>query len=334
MLVLETGAGYRDNIALSHAAPEASPFIRVACELMVYNLHEDKPQLTLYLFGDHLQFLSSPSVDTEDVAFAQAQVKRAIHDHGEASLGVEYVFQNQVLDLSVTDTFRQSVLALGHTITGRPEIRLNLLGRTWLTLEMPFARQYFDEPLDDYWETGPRMELGWDYGRKSTLSLSYEATERVTDTLTALGADGASIPGTTRRLLQHDARVTWRHRWDAEGLWQTKARFGCLVQRDNGGGYLDYNSVVGSADVRYHTQAWEVEAGATAGYGLFPVQPASPIDPSQRNRTSLRLMLTAERKLTRHVRLTAAYEREQVWSNQTLDTYTVNTATGGLACEF
>jgi hypothetical protein len=236
--------------------------------------------------------------------------------------------------VSITQTFRESVRASGHRVSGRPGLRLNLLGQTWLELEATAARQYFDAPLDDYWVGGPRLELGLDYGRKSSISLGYEAQLYATDNQPALDAEGNRLTATHRRLLQQDVRLSWRHHWDESRRWRTTAKLGARTHRDNGGGYFDYNRVLGSGEVRYRAAQWEISAGALAMHGAFPIQTVGGDDPRKRNRTEVRWTLTAERKLTRFWRVTATYEREEIWSNLTLDTYRVNTFAGGMGCEF
>src|SRR5512139_3215960 len=52
-VTLASGAGYRDNVTLSHAAPEASSFFRGAAEAMLFNIDVDGPQYTFYGSADY-----------------------------------------------------------------------------------------------------------------------------------------------------------------------------------------------------------------------------------------------------------------------------------------
>jgi len=330
---VETGAGYKDNVTLSHAAPEASPFFRAAADAMVFNLDLTGPQFTAFVSGEHRQYFSAPALDDEQLVFGEAQVKLPIHDHAVASLAADYIYQNQVLDVSTTETEREAIRVRGHTLTARPRWQVSLLQSAWIGLEAPLARQYLDEPLDDYWEGGPKIELGWK-ARRSELTVDYQAARRAYDDLAALDANGAPLPDEPRRFTEHIARLSWRQYWNVRKRWRTTARLGFKANRDNGGGYFDYNRLSGSGEIRYRTDQWDLKAGARASFYQYLVQPAGPNDPSRRERTEVILTASAERKLTRWLWLTAQFEHERIWSNEILDTYTVNTVTGGLKCEF
>lgn len=336
LVVVQAGAGYNDNTTLSHFAPEASPLLKAGAEVMVFNLAPDGPQFNLFLSGDHQQYFFSPSVDHEQLVFGQAMLEVPVAGHGEVSLATEYLYQNQVLDVSLTETNREALPVRGHTFTARPGFRWTLPQHFWIGVETPFSRQLLKAPLDNYWEAGPRIELGREYGqgRKSRLSLSYQAEGRAYDQQSALAADGVPLTGSHRRFLRHETEVNWRHYWDARRRWRTVTRAGFRANQDNGGGYFDYQGWAGSEEIRFRNPTWELVGRARLAYYQYPVQTVSPTDLRRRERTELALGVHGERRLTTAVKLVADYAWERTWSNQQLEAYTLNTVTAGVHWEF
>src|SRR2546426_4336779 len=177
-LSLRTGAGYRDNVALASQSPKESAFIATGLEMIFLRLPENNTQFSLFLSADDLRYLSSGPVDKEQTAFAQALVKTDIGSAWQVSLAAEYVYQNQVVDVSATEPGLTTILVRGHTAIVRPGLRHDFANHCWIMVEAPVQRQFFHEPLDDYLEYGPRLTLGKTYGHQSELSVRYEITRR------------------------------------------------------------------------------------------------------------------------------------------------------------
>lgn len=331
---LRAGGGFKDNVALSHFAPESSAFVSAGAEAIISRLYLDGSQFNLFLSGEDRQYLAPVSVDNEQLAFGQAQLKKLWSEGSEASLALEYLYQNQIVDVSVTETIREAVEAVGHTATVRPGFRQNLDSVLWFALELPVTRQLFEAPLDDYWDFGTKFTLGQDLGNKSSLTLSYQPSYIPYDNADQIAADGTPISDTHRAFFQSTLQLTWRHYWDAAQHWRTTARAGCRVNDDNGTGYFNFAQVYGFGEVRYRTRAWEVSADAKLSFYHYNVQTVSTTDLSKRERQELFVNLRFERKLYKSLSFVAAYEYEQVFSNDTLETYSVNTVGGSLQWEF
>src|SRR5262249_44710054 len=156
------------------------------------------------------------------------------------SLAVEYLYQDQVLDVSTTETNRSAIPVLGHSFLARPGLRADLPHALWLGVEVPVNRRFLDAPLDDLWEFSVRGTLAWSYGNQSEINLISEPTDRRYDNDPALQADGTPLPQTRRAFQQNDVRLLWRHYWDKERHWRTTTKLGYRVNDDNGGGYFDY----------------------------------------------------------------------------------------------
>jgi len=327
---LRTGAGYRDNVSLSSRSPQDSALVATALEIILLRLPERGKQFTFFLSAEDVRFLSGSSVDKEQSAFAQALVKIDAGPGWQVSFAADYAYQNQVVDVSISEPGLGPIPIEGHGIVARPGLRRDFAGNYWTLLELPAKRQFFREPLDDYWEGGLRMTLGKSYGRKSELSVAYELWELAFDHAELRTTDGDPLPGTRRKQLQHEVRLSWKHYWDAKNRWRTTTRLTGKLSQDNGSGYFDYSRLQAAEQVLYHTEHWDVSAEAKVARYDYPVQTVSLTDLEKRRKTDLTFSFRCERRVARFLKIFAEFEREQAISNLEFDRYTVNTMKGGL----
>src|SRR5437667_5506072 len=259
-LSLRTGAGYRDNVGLASQSPKESAFIATGLEMIFLRLPENATQFSLFLSADDLHYLSSGPVDKEQTAFGQALVKTDCGSGWQVSLAAEYVYQDQVVDVSATEPGLRTVLIRGHTAIVREGLRRDFANNCWLMLELPVQRQFFQEPLDDYWEYGPRLTLGRTYGHQSDISVRYEITQRDYDHEPLRDAKGFAVPGSRRESTQQDARLAWKHYWDSQRHWRTTTKLAGKQSKDTGSGYFDYAKLQAGEQFLFRTAVWEISA--------------------------------------------------------------------------
>jgi hypothetical protein len=338
-LTVQVAGGFNDNVALSCCDPEASPFVRTSVEAIGLRLPIDGNQVTILFTGEDSRFFSSKTVDHEDLVVAQGEFRRFWPTDWETAFGLEGLYLDQVIDLSITETNREPLPVRGATLTARPGAKRNFSETIWLSLEVPISREYYNGTIDDYWQVGPRATLGRHYGNGSEIAAVYEFTYRRYDTEPALAvqSDGTvvvPIPGKIRASDQHDVGIVWKHQWDAAQRWRSTTRVSFRRNTDNGGGYYDYDRWQVAHQIRFRTRVWEASAEARVGFYDFPVQTVDPTTTTRRERTDLFVTLRAERKLGRHLRIFALYEYENAESNRSVDEYAANTVSGGVGWEF
>lgn len=329
---VKTGAGYRDNVTLSAHRAQDSAFIMTGAEAILLRLPENNTRYNLFLSAEDLRFLDTREVDKEQTAFAQAQVTTDCGAGWQVAAAAEYVYQNQVLDVSTTEAVRTTLPVEGHGILVRGQVRHEFDAGYSVSLELSAKRQFYHAPLDDYWEYGPRVVLGKSYGRQSELSVSYGIQERPYDTEVLREADGAPVPGSRRTSVFQDVRLSWKHTWDARSRWRSSTRLLAGQSDDNGTGFFNYTKLQAGGQVLYRTAAWELSAEGRATQYRYPVQLGS--DLARRRSTELLLTVRCERRLTRYLKLSAEYEYNRVFSNLEPERYTVNTVKGGLLWVF
>ena len=338
---IRSGGGYKDNVFLSHQRPQGSAAVSAGADFSALRFAPDGPQFTFFAGADANFFLSTKPAHDEYSAFAQAQLEKDLTAGITSWLAAEYASQDQILDvafldpsISVTNPAVRATQIRGHTLGLRPGLSVDLSSQNSLALEIPATRQYYEQPLDDYWNTGLKLTLGHSYGNSSQFSLSYEPAWRWYDTDPARTTSGAPIPGSNRQRFLQDANLSWRHHWDEGKRWRTVAKLGGRLVEENGAGYADYGQLSTSAQIRYRAREWEasVESGVRAY--RYASQTISATDSEKLRRADWTTTLRLERGLTKHLSAIVSYEHEEILSNVETETYTVNTISGSLQWAF
>lgn len=328
-----TGPGYKDNVFVAHANPQALPFLFLGGELLSFRAAPTGPRLSFFSNAEARHYFGSGVSHQEYTAFNQALLE---HDFNSALTGTflaQYYYLDQVLDISVTETNREAVPVRGHTFSVRPGGRLNLGGGFSIEVAAPLTRQFFDEPLDDYYEAGFKVAPAYNYPR-GQVSLSYEPAWRPYDTDPARTASGAAITNSHRFWFQQNARLTWRHFFDAEKHWRMTTSLGGRINNENGAGYSDYMKWFVSERFEYRAHGWEISAeGRFSGY-YYQTQTVSASNPARRDRSEWAALLGIERLLSEKVAVVGNFEHETTDSNDPLETYSVNTLSIALRWEF
>jgi hypothetical protein len=86
--------------------------------------------------------------------------------------------------------------------------------------------------------------------------------------------------------------------------------------------------------IRYRWARWEAAAEVKYARYLYSVQTVSGPDSPKRDRSEVLFDLRCERQLFKRLRLFAQFEHERVFSNLTVEEYTVNTVSAGASWEF
>jgi hypothetical protein len=89
-----------------------------------------------------------------------------------------------------------------------------------------------------------------------------------------------------------------------------------------------------SQQARFEPGAWAFLIGTRLSFYDYRLQTASPFDLGRRERLEWSLDTRVERRLARFVKVHLGWEREETFSNLTLDEYSVNVVTAGLDWEF
>jgi len=334
---LRTAIGYKDNLLLGRTPTERSVLIGSGADLTLARLPLDGKQLSFLLSADDTRYLQGHAVDHEDLVVALAQVKVDLSSAWRLGTDLRYVYQDQVVDTSVTETNLTATALRGHGAALLPNVRWDFALNTWLELSGTAQRQFYKAPLDDYWEGGPKLTVGHDYGYRSSVSFGYWWNRRDYDTRRQVSLTNTSLPGTSLQFFQHEVELAWRHNWDSQRRWRTTTRLGFQVNRDNGPGFYDYARYLATQQFRYVAPAWEFKLQGRIYYYNFDHQSVSltdSTDPHRRQKAVAGVSVRGERKLGKQLKLFAEYEYEKSLSNRAVDEYQANKIAGGVGWEF
>jgi hypothetical protein len=326
--------GYNDNILLDAAKSEQSVAAGAGLEGTIIRLPLDGRQLVFYASGDYTHYFHSERVDHESFLLGLAQVKLDWAPRWQVGLDLEAVYLDQVIDTSVTENTLSASPVRGSGYTVRPSLRRELPGNYWVELFAGATRQFFNQPFDDYWEAGPKIAFGREYGFRSALALNYSWKQRPYDTRKEVSLSGADVPGTELEFQVQEVELAWRHNWDQQRRWRTATRLDFLANRDSGPGYFDYQRYQVVEQLRYGTKKWEMKAQVRIAYYHFSEQMAGDGDLDLRVKTLLGANLRAERRLSKYMNLFADYNYEQSLSNRGTDEYRINKVAAGVGFEF
>jgi hypothetical protein len=327
---LSAGGGYRGNVLLSSVRPEGSSFIEASADFSAIRLSETGSSFTLFVLGELQRYLDSEQVENEGILYAVARMETPLDPANTIGGESQYLYQNQILDVSETEAVLRRARVLGHGLSFKPDWEHSLNDAWSLRLEGTALRQLFEEELDDYWEGFGRLTLDYAYGNRSTVSVGYELRHRFYDTREQYDDSGAAVPRTDLVYRYHEAGGEWRHHWDAERRWRTTLKAGFLRNEDNGSGYFNYDRVQVSAQVRWREGGWDARLQGRGGWYWYPNQ---QVLGEERVRSLYALELRVERQIDSHWLLYAAASREWNLSNEPLEEYTDWMASGGIGVE-
>jgi hypothetical protein len=333
---LRAGLGYKDNVPLSATAPQGSPFFTSGLDLVILRLPLDSLGFEFSVTGDDKRYWRDiQGIQGEDFFQARAQLEKYFGGHWRAGLEIRDVYADQVQPELLDSTGGVQVIqAKGDALTARPFIRCDLGTNWWVQLEAPISRDWWLTPLDDYWQYGAQVILGRNFGRQSEISLTGGAFYLPHDDWHALDSTGTNNLGRTLAIWRQLAELKWTWHWDAARHWFSTTKLGFQHDQDNGGGYFDYNRYSVSHALRFQTENWLIEGTAMASYYDFLVQPAVTAPGPTLSLGLLTLSARVERRVFKSLRLFAAYEHEQGFSNDPTSEYKSNIASGGLSWEF
>lgn len=331
---LRAAGGFKDNLLLSPGNRISSAFIGTGADVVLSRLPVDGRLLNFLISADDRRYLDDGPVESEDFVLGLAQAKADLSPAWQIGLDGRYVFQDEVVDVSIFETNRQSLLVRSHSLAAMPNLRWNGPSGVWTELSATVLRSWYSAPLDDLWEGGGKLTVGVEMENRSSVQLDYSHNHRSYDSREKTALDGSPIAGTTLALLQNDLALLWKQNWDDARRWRTSLRVGMQINRDNGPGYYDHQRYSVTPQLRYVEDSWELELQLRYAHYDFTHQPAVGDSGDKRVRDLASARVRGERKLWKELTGFVEYEHEQSISNRPLDEYHVNTVSAGTVWEF
>ncbi len=333
-VTLRGAFGYKDNILLSSVQPEGSAFWQSGIDLTLLRASlESGPNFTFFLSAEDRRYFSSREIEKEQLLLTQAKLEKALSADWTASAALQYMYVDQVYDASATEQILETLPVKGHNIQFSPALARTLPWNSTLEFKINIERQYFNDPLDDYWETGPQLTFTKDYGHKSEASLSYSFDRRAYDERLDRDLNFDPVPDSSLEYLQHEFEFSLNHSWDANRRWRSRLRTLMEINDDGSTGFYDYYRYRISKRFGYYGENWQATIEGKVlhyDYSVQPVFEGEGIRSTWEYVVSGHVEKTVWKKLT----LFADIEHEIAVSNYPLEEYTVTTIMGGVDWEF
>jgi hypothetical protein len=332
---LSSGVGYKDNILLSPFNPRGSQFFINGLDLMALRVPLDGWQVVGSIVGDDIRYWHTSGTNSEDLFLASLRVQREMPHSWRAGMEVRGIYEKEVLDISTSAGLPATALVDGYGYVLQPSLRKDFDPGFWLQLETPVTHWFYKAPLDEYWEYGPVVTAGHDFGKAADVTLSYGASYQPHAKWTALDEYGRPLPRPLE-VFQQRVEVAWRQYWDSRHYWRSATHLVFAYKQDNGGGFFNYYEYQAIQDLRWQTANWQVKGSAEAASEIYPVQGVGILNGEILGRDLLDLSLEAERRLYKGLRVFGKWEYQQAHSNQAASAgdYLARTISFGLRYEF
>ncbi|MCL4178956.1 MAG: hypothetical protein KJ072_14590 [Verrucomicrobia bacterium] len=320
-------------MTLSSANPEASAFLEAGVDAMVWRGLGERSRFEALLLAEHLQYLDSEQVEHEEMLFGVVQVRQDASESWRGGGGLEYLYQDQVLDMSATEAELEPSRIRGHTFSGRAQLKRGI-GGGGVAVEGAGTRRLSGDWVGEEGERAPVVEWSWPIWERTEMGLSYQYSHDWYDEDPALSAEGEPIPGVGREAGRHEVVLTGRHYWGEDRNWRLTWKLGGRVNTDLASGYYDYVRPQVSLRLRYRWGGWELDGGLRANHYDYRIQWADEVGWEHRRRSEVYFDFLMERRLISWLRLFARYDYERTFANRELEEYDVSTVSGGLKFEF
>jgi hypothetical protein len=292
-------------------------------------------QLVGLIVGDDIRYWRNVGTNSEDSLISSLKVQRDLPNAWRAGLEFRGLYEKQVLDVTTEQAAPATALVEGYGITAQPSVRKDFAPDLWFQVGMPVTRWSLAAPLDDYWEFGPIVTLGYNPGSYTELSASYGASYQTHAEWVALDSIGDPLPQHLE-IFQDRTELAWHQYWDPHRHLRSSTRLIFAYDEDNGGGYFDYYQYQIVQDLLWQTPDWQVKASAQQVYELYPVQGIHILNGQLLNRHLLDLSLEVERRFFKGLKAFAKVAYQHGHSNYAGDAgdYMARSYSCGLRWEF
>lgn len=327
-------AEWRDNVLLSPVSSTARALGRAQLESYLWRRPAGAWEWLGFLNGDVARLMERlPELAGEQEWFGHLEGRWTPRPGWKAVVTAQAYFQDQVLDLSATETER--FVARMRVKGGRAgaDLTVPLRGAWALVAGGRAHRSDYVEFAEDFTEGEGSAALRWrvQRGEERSLETTLGWTERrrTHPDRNQYTAGGRPLPGTRLRFRIEEARLETKV---VRGAWSGGVVLTTLLNRDLGSGYFDYAERGVRLTLERATPRWRVTAEAGGAQSRYDVQTVGiGFDPPLRRRDYRELRLRVERVLNPRWTLFADAGEERSRENEAGGTYRARMLALGVA---
>ena len=319
------GYGYKDNLLLSFAAEERSPFVRGTVELFLLRVPQDRFDFSLYAEAGGSHYLQGKTVDDDAKAWVQLEPAYRVAPALKLALPVTGYYYDQVFDVSDTQVERLVAEMKVGGVMVAPLVRWDFLPSWWVEAQGIAQRKRYDDRANDGELGEGVVRLGWAHGRWFEVRVTGAQRWRDFDSRTQYTSAGRELPDTLLKVAEREGELRFDITWDEAARWETTTRMSVLEYRDNGSGYFNFREQRVAQELEWTVDRWQLRVGGSAARVDFDVQTVGiGIDPPSRLRDEFVGELHLGRKLSQRWTIFGGYTWERSRSNDRVASYTVN----------
>jgi hypothetical protein len=321
---LQTGFGYKDNILLSHTGAEGSSYALGGVEALLWHRPQGRIDYFAFINAEETRYFSSPIVNHEAQAFAQAEWRFRVGDVFKFSLDGQGYYLDQIFDVSDTDV-QQVVAELKVTgVTVGPTWRWAPVSWLWIEARGTGKREVYYGGLNNNRGGEGAVRLGWRPGTRFEVSVGGAERWRNFANRSQYAAGGWELLDTTLKIAEREGDLRFDVTWDAAARWKTTTQAGTLHYRDNGSGFFNYHQRKLEQSLEWTTDRWSVRLDGSARRLEFEVQTVGVgVFPPARIKEEFIAQFRVERKISSRWTAFAEYDWERSRSNDLIAAYQV-----------
>jgi hypothetical protein len=320
-----TSFGFKDNLLLSFAAEERSPFVRGSVELLLLRVPPDQFDFSFYAEAGGTRYTAGKTVKDDAKVWVRAEPAYRVGETLRFALPFTGNYYDQVFDVSDTDVER---LVAELKVTGvmvGPMMRWDLHPSWWLEAQGVAQRKRYDDHVYDGDIGEGALRLGWTRGGWFEARVTGAQRWRDFNSRTQYSSAGRELPDTALKIAEREGELRFDVTWDEAARWETCTRVSVLSYRDNGSGYFNYREERVAHDIEWNAEWWQLRIGGSASRVEFDVQTVGiGIDPPARVRDEFMGELHLGRKLNDRWTIFGGFTWERCRSNDPIASYTVN----------
>jgi hypothetical protein len=322
---LKTSYGYKDNLLLSFADEERSPFIRGSVDFLLMRNPRDNFDFSFFAEVESTRYTKGKLVKDDAKVWLHAEPAYHITDSVTVELPVTGYYSDQVFDVSDTDVER---LVAELKVTGvmfAPAVRWDFHSAWWVEAQAVAHRKRYDDHVNDGDIGEGALRLGWKRGDWLRAQLSGVQRWRDFKSRTQYFANGREAEGTELKISEREGEFRVDITWDDAARWQTSTAVSVLHYRDNGSGFFNFREEKIAQEVEWSSRRWLVRLSGSASRVDYGVQTVGfGIEPPARLRDEFVGEVYLERKLDARWKVFGGYLWERSRSNDPVASYTVN----------
>ncbi len=328
-----TGIGYSDNVLLATVNPQSGDYLWADLELLLNRYPDDNGEFYAYIAGTDIRYSGVEGADKEQLWLFDTEWKRNLTDQISGTLKSQYVFFDQIIDLSLNEreVARQRIQYHGYGAGTDVDYRAGKSNVFTVGL-MAFQEDY----AEVLGQNGRRIiDLKWERSNWKGLDITAEIGTDRRDHDDRVQRDQFGRPIDELLITTRGSGlVDISKDWGKTGNIQSSFEFKYLENRDNGSGYYDYDQWALNISL---DGEWEgIESNLTLGVeeSNFLVQKAERFGVTPFSKTDYWAELIISKQLMKRISAYIMLEHEESQSNIEDGEYSAFSASFGFQINF